>query len=67
MDCRVAALLAVTGVARLQVVAKCRHCEAVGRGNPCIHRLPGQSTRGIRCAFVARLVEPGRMLYGLLR
>ena len=27
MDCRVAALLAVTGVARLQAVAKCRHCE----------------------------------------
>ena len=41
MDCHVAALLAVTGVARLQAVAKCRHCEAVGRGNPCIHRLPG--------------------------
>ena len=27
-------LLAVTSVARPQAVAKCRHCEAVGRGNP---------------------------------
>ena len=32
-------LLAVTKVARPQAAAKCRHCEAAGRGNPWLHAL----------------------------